>query len=511
MKVYQLLVVFLLLITGLGRTQIPYFNVQFEEGNDLWQGGTNGVIETDSFYIISGFFTHPSIEQCDTGLIIRIDKFNLDIDYQKIGAGIGSRINNLIWDEQSNSIFVNGTVSSCHQDGMDDEFFLGRISLDTFSLLELKKFGANPRGEYPSHSIKDRIGDYVLVGHSLLLNETRQSILVFKADSNFHQIFYRRYPSSNPPYNYFGTGIIEADDGGYIIIGIHRLPDDEDAALIFEIDSMGTVQWWQEFDPNHDANEKNLFFSGIAKGEDGGYIVFGRKILNPFGFFFEETYWVAGLSSHGELLWENVFGLNNKLAATKMISSPDGNYLFSGADRDPIDLETNYEKQSATVGKVSPQGDLLWLRKYHEEEIYGYTDIFWNVLPTSDGGILCVGSTKPNEEERQNIWVMKLDSLGCAEPGCAIDDAIIGLPIGEADPVILYPNPTAGLFRIGMKEAAPSITRVRINDATGREVFAGDYHQATEVSADLSREPSGLYFCRIEAGGIWYVRQVVKY
>lgn len=508
----NLLLLLLFNCTGIVWSQIPYFNIQINTQNEtesFWEIGTYGAIETDSFYYITGGNGTPYPALCDTSLNVKINKYNLEVEVTKLGEGKGATIAGYLEKEWKPVLPVYGYVFDCHKVYGNVDFYLGKIENDTFASTQTKVFGEAGWDEFPIRGIKDTKGNYVLAGWHFPADDSRyQSILVFKADSSFNQVFYRSYPSVNPIYDYFGTGIVETADGGYVVTGSHHLPDDEDAALIFEIDSMGVVQWWQEFEPDHEFNEKNLYFSGIAKAEDGGYIVVGSKTINPSSFY-EETYWVAGLSTTGELLWENVFGLNHKLAATKIISASDGNYLISGAERDPVDFATNYEKQSASIGKITPQGNLLWLRKYHEEQIYAHIDKFTNVIPTSDGGMLCVGNTRPNDEERQNIWVIKLDSLGCAEPGCGIEDAVVGLPIGAADPILLYPNPTSGQFRIGMQEGTPSITRVRINDAGGREVFAGDYHGATEVVVDLSGESGGVYFCRVEADGVWYVRGVV--
>ncbi|MBK7939581.1 MAG: hypothetical protein IPJ82_21945 [Lewinellaceae bacterium] len=73
---------------------------------------------------------------------------------------------------------------------------------------------------------------------------------------------------------------------------------------------------------------------------------------------------------------------------------------------------------------LSPEGKLLWKREIAlEGEVEaGYHNRQFNyAIWTSDGCILVGGyiyGTSPQQEYQAKIFLMKLDSVGCLEPGC---------------------------------------------------------------------------------------------
>ncbi len=74
---------------------------------------------------------------------------------------------------------------------------------------------------------------------------------------------------------------------------------------------------------------------------------------------------------------------------------------------------------------------------------------------------------------------------------------------------VIYPNPSSGLFTLRFDDGETDSYSVEVRNVVGKVVFVNkDIH--TEVSAiDISKEPAGIYFVKISAGGKIYTEKVV--
>lgn len=122
------------------------------------------------------------------------------------------------------------------------------------------------------------------------------------------------------------------------------------------------------------------------------------------------------------------------------------------------------------VAKINSEGDPYWERSYasHTDP---YDDYFLtDIAPTADGGVILAGSGSNNHpEELRNIWVLKLDSMGCLTPGCDT----LGLPVMEFplnDEIILYPNPANSFFVLQSGNVVAEQTIVTLYTLTGEIV-----------------------------------------
>ncbi|WP_153799694.1 T9SS type A sorting domain-containing protein [Foetidibacter luteolus] len=72
----------------------------------------------------------------------------------------------------------------------------------------------------------------------------------------------------------------------------------------------------------------------------------------------------------------------------------------------------------------------------------------------------------------------------------------------------LYPNPTTGVFFLTFSKTLQN-AKIYLTDLNGRVVnqFKGN---GTRISFDLSEQPSGVYFVRIEDAGVVISKKVIK-
>jgi len=91
--------------------------------------------------------------------------------------------------------------------------------------------------------------------------------------------------------------------------------------------------------------------------------------------------------------------------------------------------------------------------------------------------------------------------------GWVIEDFHIGPLINSiedpvADPVIIYPNPGRGLITLrGDFTGKNSLIRYSIYNTAGKCVLTGYTGNETEISLDISSQPSGIYFINLEISG----------
>ena len=133
-------------------------------------------------------------------------------------------------------------------------------------------------------------------------------------------------------------------------------------------------------------------------------------------------------------------------------------------------------------------------------------DFFSNVIETSDGGLLINGSTNEGFSGGQNLWLVKLDSMGCLEPDCWV-----GVEQADANTigVAVYPNPATDWLYLKYDNTR-SIT-LEIFNLSGQRVLQHQ-HMAPKESIEISHLPTGLYLLRFvdEFGNVAMEKLVVE-
>jgi hypothetical protein len=162
----------------------------------------------------------------------------------------------------------------------------------------------------------------------------------------------------------------------------------------------------------------------------------------------------------------------------------------------------------ATLTKTDAQGNLVWQRKYYTR--HDISNYFFGMTPTSDAGFLMGGFAYRPNNYRQDAWVVKVDSLGCLEPGC---DSIVAAPepgTGAAG-LRVWPNPASDWLTV---EAEDSILLgLRLSDLSGRVIEDVQFfrqHALREHRLSLAALPSGVYVLSVRTDKGWASGQVVK-
>lgn len=167
--------------------------------------------------------------------------------------------------------------------------------------------------------------------------------------------------------------------------------------------------------------------------------------------------------------------------------------------------------ETISLYKWSPNGELLWERLYWIR----YTEAFdvsarpflLNVHAEDDGHILMSGritDTFPLNQEidNNNMLLMRVDSMGCLEPGCDLQDTVlivsseeieqIDLGLGNASAFRVYPNPASDRVQIEGPQSGLRMEYAQLINAQGKVL-----RRTKSSIMDVSGLARGIYFVRI--------------
>ena len=276
-------------------------------------------------------------------------------------------------------------------------------------------------------------------------------------------------------------------DGGYVICGETSANGLLDAFLI-KTDSLLNVEWVRTYGL---PNRREVTFS-VDMAPWGGYYLGGRREVSTSIY----DHWVVRVDEQGIVIGSNDFGsIWSESSGANIGTVSDGSVLVASSFR--VSSSTNALR--LCLYKVNEAGDLVWSQMYGEpgynslfvaQEIvpggdiiatgfvyhspvpgyqgvllrttntgdslwmryYSYSDSIVenrmgdlrDVKPTPDGGFIAVGAafSIPGVYSR-DVWVVKVDSMGCLEPGCHLITGMDTQITNLGGALRVWPNPMA--------------------------------------------------------------------
>ena len=173
--------------------------------------------------------------------------------------------------------------------------------------------------------------------------------------------------------------------------------------------------------------------------------------------------------------------------------------------------------------RTSATGDSIWMRTYEyvDEQVTGGKGRLRDVALTPDGGYIAVGRTLAVPGiYSQDVWVIKVDSMGCLEPGCHLLTGIETQVTNLQGALTVAPNPVRAGEAVQLSiSLPPSITpqgplRLTVVSSDGRvvneQLIGEGGHRAlqgTQQEAILTALPAGLsaglYHLHLSDGARW--------
>lgn len=333
-------------------------------------------------------------------------------------------------------------------------------------------------------------------------NVQRGYALLAKTTENGELIWYKIYESSN-----WWKKIEPLSDGSLVMAG--RIETDnginEFDIVVTKVDTAGNEIW--TYSPI------KLEYQSLE-----GLVVTPNDEIVAYGYD-DGKFLLLKLDTDGNLIWEKTYR-NSSNSFFNLEVLPDGSFIGCGEG-------TNFSQSNSVMGtvlKICSEGELEWIRYYGAKDFPSH---FYDIEPTHDGGYIAVGSTL-GDSGTQDIWVMKMDSLGCNEPGCAENETPIICPDdtlsiyslnNELEMLEIYPNPFNSSFRVVISTVGRKLTSVQskninLYDLLGKKVDISLTFDMTksnnEFIIDGSQLQKGIYFLEIKTDDFLYAEKIIK-
>ncbi len=332
-----------------------------------------------------------------------------------------------------------------------------------------------------------RGGGYVAGGSTEIEDGTQRfALLKIRVDGTVH--FVAEYGPIGEEL--IGRQAIECKDGSFLMVGETGAVGVIDGMLI-KTDSSGVVEWQH----NYGGPLRDYFWAADTTANEDLFVVGGRRFVET-----DIEWWAMRLSPVGDTVWARTWGSDFPDLIPGMTTKSNGNMLFASgwnyaqdspvsrvymAELDQEDGDIVWEREygpmlNFTILRVAKEvtpgaghiatgmafaentnffqgvllrtadnGDSLWMRRY-----FYYDDLMTDgmgelndVVPTLDGGFIACGFTQGSYTGpyppgySQDVWVVKVDSLGCIIPGCDIPMGITSQITNLGYALNVYPNP----------------------------------------------------------------------
>jgi hypothetical protein len=296
-------------------------------------------------------------------------------------------------------------------------------------------------------------------------------------------------------HNEAPAALAPTPDGGFMIGGYYQVftqnfQVDHAVAWLLKTDSLGNELWYRELDGN-------VGIQFIHPLQDGNYLVGGSSSDTCCGF--RIAGFVAKMDTAANLMWRKDYYRADSLDGFwDGLELSDGSLLLCGE----VNQTPGVFDQAGWLMKTDGEGNILWDRVI--DKTGGY-DTFSRITATSDGGILLTGQA--HSDQLSDVWLVKIDSLGCDSAGCPLDIHTGITPVVTSSEVETHamltavPNPFTNttLITFPPLEAGGELV---VRDALGRVVLrkrpsAG----STSVEITLRSEPPGLYIASLACTG----------
>jgi hypothetical protein len=205
---------------------------------------------------------------------------------------------------------------------------------------------------------------------------------------------------------------------------------------------MGNVQWQKDFGGVHNDTRAT-----VNVASDGHlFVAFAYAFSEPYPDVPLAKLNIIKLDISGNIIWDKKVGpIRYILQMYGFYELPNRNIVTAGYHSPPTGASPG------TIFMLSSTGDSLWMRDYKRAIYNGHNNLY-NIKQTSDNGLIACGEVFGAFEPpyAQNMWLLKLDSMGCLEPNC--DGVIIVEPYQKNNDNILkvFPNPAQNKITISL-------------------------------------------------------------
>ncbi len=470
-------------------SQQTYFEKRFDFNNNFDQ--SQNILAIDSGYIITGITEDVNYYYQFHLSITKISFSGDELFHKEYGY---DSINFYVGNPGSIIKFGNKKYFSCGgkriytDNWVHDEGMLVCYN-DKFDTLWTHLYGEKNQpydSIYFFYQFKKTLDNSLIFTGLLMPNGPPQRIWLLKTDSLGNKLWERFYGEGNEYFQ--GHSVVQTGDGGYVIggfkfkIGYNYTGD----PLIIKVDSLGNEEW--RINPgNPNVNDNKVM---VALASDGNIIAGTNFGVVQNGDNRDAENKIMKISFNGQIIWSYNYGESkpdNFLLNTTVLLN--GNIISNGSYTSYYQGE-QFPITTSWILCVDSLGNQLWYKEYALLTGHNSFNDLYDVRETADGGLIGVGKVDPvvPDTGTADIWVMKMDSLGCLWEGCDTTVDVVETVWGRGNTFKLYPNPVSDAFTIKPK-----------NETTQKRTFTVFNMYGTKVKEVVI--PPGSQSIRVQTNG----------
>jgi hypothetical protein len=259
---------------------------------------------------------------------------------------------------------------------------------DTPGIQWVKHFGEPDSTDEALKVRQTSDGGYILVGKTQsYTSDGELDAWLIKTDKNGVEEWNHTYGEVGFTNWTYGLSVQQTQDGGYILVGLRNIFDEDAHAWVVKTTADGTEEWNKMY---------NSSFRGecIRQTSDGGYIISGESHLMDA--------WLCRIDRNGNVLWEQTFYEAEGSSGYSVQQTFDGGFIVAGRL-----YYQQSETESAFLIKTDADGNEQWNKTYSELASFsGFLSV--QVIP--DGFIIAGFIDQP--EPRGQAWLVHTDELG---------------------------------------------------------------------------------------------------
>jgi hypothetical protein len=346
-------------------------------------------------------------------------------------------------------------------------------------------------------------GGFALAG-SVSIDYQGNDIILIKIDSIGNEQW-RTYLGTD--LSDWPKSIIQTPDGGYAIGSWTRIPWELETAdpVVFKTDSLGTLEWTLNLGGPFLDDQAML-----CNTSDSCILVlttYADSMFTPE--FADNRTAFYKIDLEGDTLWTKKYKTGQNVNyISNIICTQNGDFLACGTSQISVALP-----HAGWLFRLNQSGDSLWYRDYYyypEDPLYG-SNYLSDVSLTSDNGFVAIGdaSTIYPPDNENEIWVLKVDSVGCEIPNCWVGieeeggvEAWGQGEEGKRGELEIWPNPASGVLIVkclGLSTGKDS--SLVVNDMFGREMKEISVPEnESEIQIKVGDFPPGLYLVVLKDG-----------
>jgi len=267
----------------------------------------------------------------------------------------------------------------------------GLVKTDSYGNLKWSQTYGGPGYDYFNALIETSDGGYAIGGSFSLDYEdpfADRDFWLVKTDSYGNMEWNRTYgKAAGEGYDY-ANALVEASDGGYLLVGNAGLWLVESNIWIIKTDEQGNIEW--------DKTYGGGAAQSVVKSSDGGYAVAG---------YLSGDFWLIKIDESGNMEWNQTYSKSDVDEAYSLVETSDGGYALAGYTR------TGQLNTGVTEGwlvKTDANGNEVW------SQTYGGTGLYFvqSLVETSDGAFAMAGYISHPYPDPAELLLIKTDKYG---------------------------------------------------------------------------------------------------